>query len=146
VDVGDEIEVLLHGEVFVEAELLRHVADLAADQRRLLDDVEAEAGAAAGIGDEQAAQHPDGRGLAAAIGAEKSADLSGRDLEVEPVDHGGGAEAFAQRMDVDDEVRHRAACILCACAASTVAAGRTATGWPGLIITACSGGGRASIM
>ena len=31
VDVGDEIEVLLHREVFVEAELLRHVSDLAAD-------------------------------------------------------------------------------------------------------------------
>ena len=76
VDVGDEIEVLLHGEVLVEAELLRHVADLAADQRRLADDVEAEAGAAAAIGDEQAAQHADGRGLAAAVGAEKSADLA----------------------------------------------------------------------
>ena len=35
VDARDEIEILEHGEVFVEAELLRHVADLAADQRGL---------------------------------------------------------------------------------------------------------------
>jgi hypothetical protein len=118
---------------------------LAADQRRLPDDVEAETGASAGVGDEQAAQHAYGRGLAAAVGAEKPADLAGRDLQVKPVDHASGAEALAQLMDIDDEVRHRTAC--CACASRTVVrTGRTAMGWPGLIVAACSGDGRASAM
>ena len=115
---------------------------------RLADDVVAEAGAAAAVGDEQAAQHADGRRLAAAVGAEKPADLALRDLEVEPVDHAPRAEALAQPVDVDDELCHRPIrAVLLACAVCTRPLfGRTAIGWPGLIRTACSTEGRASTM
>ena len=81
VDAGDEVEVLLDAEILVEAEALGHVADLALDRPRLLDDVVAEAGAAAPVGRQQAAQHADGRGLAAAVGAEEAADLAALDLD-----------------------------------------------------------------
>ena len=81
VEAADEVEVLADREVLVEAEALGHVADLALDRPRLLDDVVAEAGAAARVGREQAAQHADGRGLAAAVGAEEAADLAALDLD-----------------------------------------------------------------
>ena len=55
-----------------------------------------EAGPAAAIGDEKPAQHPDGGGLAAAVGAEKAANLAPADLQGEPVDDLAGAEALAQ--------------------------------------------------
>ena len=68
-------------------------------------------------GVEQAAQHADRRRLAAAVGAEKAADLARRDLEVEAVDHVPRAEALAQLVDVDDEVGHRPTrAVLLACA------------------------------
>ena len=148
IDVGDEIEVLLHREVLVEAELLRHVSDLAADARGVADDVVAEAGAAAAVGHQQAAQHADGRRLAAAVGAEKAADLALRDLEIEPVDHAPRAEALAQPVDVDDEPGHRPIrAVLLACAVCTGPPfGCTPIGWPGLIRAACSKEGRASTM
>ena len=88
VEAGDEVEVLPDGEILVEAEALGHVADLALDRPRLVDDVVAEAGAAAAVGRQQAAQHADGRGLAAAVGAEEAADLAALDLDAEVVDHG----------------------------------------------------------
>ena len=50
VDASDEVEILGDGQVLIEAEALRHVADIAADRRRFAADVEADAGAAAAIG------------------------------------------------------------------------------------------------
>ncbi len=96
VDAGDEVEVLEHRQVLVEAEALRHVADLAADFVRLGDDVVAEALARAAVGLEEAAEHADGRRLAAAVGPEKAADLALGDLQVQALDHLEVAEALAQ--------------------------------------------------
>ncbi len=95
VDAGDEVEVLEHRQVLVEAEALRHVADLAADFVRLVDDVVAEALARAAVRLEQAAQHADRRRLAAAVRAEKAADLAFGDLQVEALDHLEVAETLA---------------------------------------------------
>src|SRR5262249_36561048 len=85
---------------------LRHVADMAADRRRLPNDVEAEAGSVSTVGSKQAAQHADGGGLAAAIGAKKSADFSCSDLQAQAVDDLQCAEALSQVVDVDDIVGH----------------------------------------
>ena len=68
-DAGDEIEILEDREVVVQTEALRHIADFAADFVRLANDVVADALSGAGVGDEQPAQHADGRRLAAAVGA-----------------------------------------------------------------------------
>jgi hypothetical protein len=81
VDARDQIEVFENREVFVETEFLSHIAGLAADQRRFADDVASKAAAAPAIGDEKAAQHTDGGGLAAAVGAEKTADLADAHLQ-----------------------------------------------------------------
>jgi hypothetical protein len=69
VDPRGELQVLLDGQVLVEPELLRHVADVTLDRVGLADHVVAEAGAAARIRLQQAAQHADAGGLAAAVWA-----------------------------------------------------------------------------
>ena len=76
VDAGDELQVLQDGEVLVEAEALRHVADVALDLLALGADVEAERRAAAAVGREQPAQHAQRGGLARAVGAEEAVDLA----------------------------------------------------------------------
>ena len=86
VDGGDEIQILGDRQVLVEAESLRHVADLQADPRRVADDVEPQTRAAAAVRLHQPAQHPDRGRLAAAVGAEKAADLARRHREREAVD------------------------------------------------------------
>src|SRR5262245_65142712 len=96
VHAGDEVEILLDREVFVEAELLCHVTDLALDRIAVANDVEAENGALAGISAEEAAEHADERGLAAAVWAEEPADLAAPDLEINVVHGRAIAEPFGQ--------------------------------------------------
>src|SRR5262249_20745260 len=76
VDAGDEIEVFPDAEVLVVAEPLRHVADVALDVGLLPAHVVTQAGAGTGVGREQAAEHADEGGLAAAVGAEETVDLA----------------------------------------------------------------------
>src|SRR5216683_3730145 len=148
VDAGDEIEVLEHGEILVETEPLGHVADLAADPRSVADDVHAEAGPGAAIRRQQAAEQPDRRRLAAAIGAEEAADLATGDLQVEVLDDLARAETLAQAAHVDDEAAQLAVThsgVTHCGPALPGAAGRTSTGWPGLSCAASRGRGRASM-
>ena len=70
----------------------------------LVDDVEAEAGAAALIGAEQPAEHADEGGFAAAVGAEEAANLAGAHLEIDVIDRGQIAEAFGHSADIDGEL------------------------------------------
>ena len=133
VDARDEIEVLEHRQVLVEAEALRHVADLAADFVRFVHEIVAEALARAAVGLEQAAEHADGRRLAAAVRPEKAADLAPGDLQVQALDHLEVAETLAQARDVDSVVAH-----------GVSMRGFTVTGWPGLRSAASVGGGRPS--
>src|SRR6516165_12482818 len=93
VNACHEIEILEHRQVVVEAELLRHVADLVADQWRLPDDVEPKTGAVSAVGDEEPAQYANGGSLAATIGAEKAADFTLGDLQAQPIDYLQGTEA-----------------------------------------------------
>src|SRR5215469_1831403 len=95
VDAGDEDEVLLDGQVLVEREPLGHVAGAALDLVGLPADVEAEAGSLAGVGVEQAAEHPERRGLARAVGPEKAADAPLAELDGEALDHRAPPEALA---------------------------------------------------
>ena len=64
------------GQVLPEGESLCHVADIALDLGAVAQDVEAQAGAAAGVGLQQSAHHADGGGLAAAVGAQEAEDLA----------------------------------------------------------------------
>src|SRR5690606_21974787 len=113
-------------------EALGHVAHLALDERRLGGDVVPEAGAAPGVGREQAAKHADRGGLAAAVGAEEAVDLPARHLHREVVDDGLRAEALGEALDVDGEARGAAHGSL------------TSTGCPGCRRAAWAASGSAS--
>ena len=104
VHARDKIEILGNGQVLVEAETLRHIADLLLDRFAVVDDIVAEAGAAAGVGAEQAAKHADESRLAAAVGTEKSVDFAGGHLEIDLVDDGVLAEALCHPFDIDGKV------------------------------------------
>ena len=71
VDARVEIEVLEHGQILVERELLAHVADLAADLLAVLHHVEPEHAGAPRARREQPAQDTDQRRLARAVGPEQ---------------------------------------------------------------------------
>src|SRR3954451_21077264 len=63
----NEIKIFLDAQIFVEAEPLGHVSDFALDQLAVGDNVVAKTRAAAIVWSQQAAEHADERGLAAAI-------------------------------------------------------------------------------
>jgi hypothetical protein len=134
VDARDEVQVLADREVVPEGEALRHVADVALDLRAFLQDVVAEAGAAARIRGEQAAQHADRGGLAAAIGTQEAEDLARLHAQREIDDHVLVAEALVEPVYVDGRCGRVAHCRC------------TSSGWPGWSFTASSGVGCASIM
>src|SRR5271165_1092869 len=107
VDAGDELQVLPHREVLVQAEMLRHVAYMALDLVGVGADVVAEAGAAARVRREQAAQHADSRRLAGAVGAEKAVDLPALHLNGEIAHHLPAVEGFGQSLDRNGDVARR---------------------------------------
>src|SRR5258706_385687 len=128
---ADEIEVLPDRQVFPERETLRHVTDFALDIGRLRHHVVAQAGAAARIGREQAADHADRGRFAAAVRPEEAEDLAARHLEAQVAHHMLVAEALVQALDVDGQLGGHC----------TV----TSSGCPGLSLSASAGSGRASI-
>ena len=86
VEAGDEEQVLLDRQVLVEREFLRHVADFALDPGAVAPHVEAEHRPLARVGRQQAADQPDRRGLAGAVGAEEADDLARCDAQRDVVD------------------------------------------------------------
>src|SRR5262245_31799941 len=82
-DARVEIEVLTDGELAVEGEGLRHIADaLARGQVVGVHGIAEEPGLALG-GGEEAGQHLHRGGLAATVGAEKAEDLAAADGEAD---------------------------------------------------------------
>jgi hypothetical protein len=104
VDAAEEAQVLPDREVVVEAEALAHVADLPLHALGVAGDVRAEHEPGAGAGLEQAAQHPDRRGLARAVCAEEAEDLALTDRERDAVDRREGAEALGELPDLHGDV------------------------------------------
>ncbi len=81
--VGIEVEVLLHGEVFVKAEALRHVADAALHLQRLGCGIHAEYGDASRVRHQQAGSKPHQGGLAGGIGTDQSGDHAMADAKAD---------------------------------------------------------------
>ncbi len=104
VEPRDEFEVLAHREILIQAEALRHVADLALDLVGVAADVVAEAGALAAVRRQQAAQHADGGGLAGAVGPEEAVDRAALHLHRQVMHDLAAAERFRQALDVDGDV------------------------------------------
>ncbi len=98
VEAAEEAQILAHGEVAVEREFLRHVADMRAHRLGLAADVEAGHRGASGARPQQPAQHADGGRFAGAVRADEPHDLALGDAEIEPVDGGEGAEFLGQAL------------------------------------------------
>ena len=69
-----------------------------------LDHVVAQARAAAFVGAEQAAEHADERGLAAAVGTEEAADLALADLQIDVIDGRALAEPLGHSVNIDGKI------------------------------------------
>src|SRR5207248_2341927 len=83
VHAGVEVQVLAHGQVFIEREPLRHVADARLDGLAFRSNIEPQHAAFAGGGRDDAAQHANRRRLAGAVWSEKGEDLTLADGEAE---------------------------------------------------------------
>ena len=96
VEPGARHQVLARGQRPVRREQLRHVADGAAHEPRVVSDVVAGHGSVAGSGRQQRDQHLDGRGLARAVGPEEAEDFARPDVKAQGVDGRQGVEAPGQ--------------------------------------------------
>jgi hypothetical protein len=101
VNPAEEIDVLFHGEVVIERELLRHVADIPADLFRILGHVEARHRAPAGSGRQEAAEHADDGGLAGAVRPQETEDFALLHLEGNVVHGHEVAKGFDQVADFE---------------------------------------------
>ncbi len=72
--VGVEVEVLLHGKIFVKAEALRHVTDGALHRERLRSGIHAEHADGAAIRHQQSCREAHQCGLAGGVGADQPGD------------------------------------------------------------------------
>ncbi len=116
-----QLQILMHGELGVEREGLRHEADAAPHL---------DVGRVGGVpeypclpfrGRQQPGEHLHGRGLAAAVGADKAEDLAAVDTEAHVVDRGKRTEAPCQIARLDggavrarDARRHDQAAVVAA--------------------------------
>src|SRR5439155_18663354 len=140
-----EFEILAHRKVLVEAEALRHVADVALDLARLRADVVAEAGALAFVRREQASQHADGRGLAGAVRTQKAIDRAALDLHRQVAHDLAPVERLGQTVHIDGDVgghfdspfTSALVSALVPTLASPLGASVTLTGWPTRNFSGC---------
>src|SRR5262245_20494674 len=135
VDPADELKVLAHREILIEAEALRHVANVTLDLVGFSADVVTEARSGPGVRRQQSAQHADGGCLSGTVGAEKTVDRAALDLHGQVPHDGTTIELLGQTMDIDDDIVRihlRGSCDKV-----------TVTGWPTRNFSGCSG--RASI-
>src|SRR2546426_2319263 len=98
VDTSVELQVFRDGQVVIEAEILRHVADALADRFRIRADIEAFDMSLAAAERQEAGEHFDDGGLSAAIGAEETEDFAFLDVEADIVDGGEAAETAHEML------------------------------------------------
>ena len=131
IEPGDEFQILAHRQILVQRKALRHVADLALDLVGVAADIVAQTRSLAAVGRQQAAQHADGGGLAAAVRPEKAVDLAALDLHREVMHHLAAAERFGQAANVDRDIGGRSRQLGHRLSATGVLALRnTLIGWP----------------
>ena len=106
VDLGEELDVLVDGQVAVEREPLRQVAHPLGDHGVLAGRVRAQHAHRAGIGVQEAAQQPDGRGLAGAVRPDQPEHLAFGDVEAQPCQRRRRAEALVDRREAHRVAAH----------------------------------------
>jgi hypothetical protein len=121
VQVGVEVEVLLHAQVVVQAEALGHVADAVLHRLRVGRHVDAEHAQLAFIGAHQAGHQAQQRGLAGAVGADQRGEGAGGYFERHVVERAYGClrrldrEALVQRASADGRLSAQHSTSLRAC-------------------------------
>jgi hypothetical protein len=76
VQIGVEVQIFLHAQVFVQAEALRHVADAVLHRLRVVGDVDAQHAQCPRIGLEQSGHHAHQGGLAGTVRADQGRQLT----------------------------------------------------------------------
>jgi len=102
----NEIQIFLDAQIFVEAEFLRHVADVLFYLGTLRAKIVAETTAFAIVGLEQTAEHSQGRWSCRCRWDREAVDFPGPDLHGDMVDDGARAEFFRDIAHVNDEGRN----------------------------------------
>ena len=101
---GEKLQVLLHRQVFVQRELLRHVADALLQRLGLFGNAQAQHFHFARARRQQAAEHAQRGGFARTIGAEEAIDLAARHHQVHVVHRDQRTEALGQSARADGDV------------------------------------------
>jgi hypothetical protein len=100
-ELAEHAQVLAAREELVHGGVLAGQADRAPDGRRFTDDVEPEDACLPLVRREEGGEHAHERGLAGAVRTEEAEDLTACDLEVDPGERLGAAEALAYALDGD---------------------------------------------
>src|SRR5262249_37609383 len=100
---AEEREVLVAGQLVVEAELLRHVADQPPHVASPVERVAAQHRDAPARGAQEAAEHADERGLPGAVRAEEPEDRALPDADVDAVHRGEVPEPLAHSAGLEGE-------------------------------------------
>ena len=79
--VGVETDVFIHGKVFIEAEALRHIAEVVLSAFRIVNDVHACDRGRPFIGRHDAREHAEGGCFSRTIGTDQAKDFSAADVE-----------------------------------------------------------------
>src|SRR6267143_5378005 len=101
VDAAVELQVFRDGQIVIEAEVLRHVADVLANGFRFGAHVEAFDEGRAAAERQKSGEHFDDGGFSAAIGAEETEDFAFSDAEADVVHGGEVAEAAHEKFGGD---------------------------------------------
>src|SRR5581483_1325964 len=107
VELAVKNKVLIHGQLVVEREFLRHVADRFFQLVALLHHVESRDVCAAFRRLENAAEHANHRRFTRAVRAEKTEDRAAPDAEADVIDGCEIAKAFRQPVALDHRFAHR---------------------------------------
>ncbi len=99
--IGVQLQVLLHRQVFVQTELLRHIADQRAQRVAVGDRVQALDADGAGAGLQQAGQQPQQGGLAGAVRPGQAGDRAAAYRRVDAGQRLVRAEALAEAAEDD---------------------------------------------
>src|SRR6266446_763078 len=107
VNASIELQVLRDGQIVVEAEILRHIADALANAFRIGVYVQPLDRGGTAAERQQAGEHFDDGGLSAAVGAQETEDFAFFDAEADVVDGGEVAEAAHKVLRGDGGVSGR---------------------------------------
>jgi hypothetical protein len=131
IEPGDEFQVLAHRKILIQGKTLRHVADPALDLVGVSANVVAQTPALAAVGRQQSAEHADGGGLAAAVGAEEAVDGAALHLHRQIMHHLAPTKRFCQAPDIDRDVGYGSVRLgHCLSATGVLALRKTLIGWP----------------